>query len=88
MRRKYQIFEDANWINTPEFRQAKDEANQFYVDNPSAAEELYTKQLDPLPKTLPLVRASLQEQTDDLRKMLLMLSFVDMIAPDFLQRCW
>lgn len=50
MRRKYQIFEDANWINTPEFRQAKDEAVQFYVDNPSAAEELYTKTIGPAPE--------------------------------------
>ena len=47
--RKYRVFEDANWINTPEFRPSKDEAVQFYVDNPSAAEELYyKKQLDPL----------------------------------------
>ena len=44
------------------------------------------KQLDPLPKTLPLVRASPQEQTDDLRKTLLMLLFVGMTAQDFLQR--
>lgn len=50
MRRKYQIFEDANWINTPEFARAKEEAIQFYVDNPTAAEELFTRAVGPVPE--------------------------------------
>lgn len=50
MRRKYKIFEDANFTRTDEFAQARQEAFDFFKANPRAAENLYGDLFDgPLP---------------------------------------